>query len=300
MDWTDEEKKALVETWANSPPEQSTEADVLEVATKAAELLAARGGTMTAEELHDAEQRSEHGCDPRLFEHISAQGARVAVLEKERDEARRSADELQRQRDNYRESLEVMSAGRDAALAELETLRRNLADAQKGAREAALKEADTKILSTALPPAYFEEDYTDRKEREAMHQGFAAGVNHALDTLRAMAKESGPQRYPCSPTCTHDDAATPGHPERVENLSKALASSLGYEPERVTERSEAVSIAAGRPELSATEAACYEQGAEAMRAACWEAVQREIMVYGFNGSHPAYKSIKAAIEGVTP
>lgn len=48
------------------------------------------------------------------------------------------------------------------------------------------------------------------------------------------------------------------------------------------------------PSLSVTEAAAYEQGAEAMRAACWEAVQR---VCEEQGLAPFAERFKTAIEG---
>lgn len=35
-----------------------------------------------------------------------------------------------------------------------------------------------------------------------------------------------PDRFPCSPTCTHDDAATPGHPERVRQRSEAFTEAM--------------------------------------------------------------------------
>lgn len=84
-------------------------------------------------------------------------------------------------------------------------------------------------------------------------------------------------RYPCSPTCTHDDAATPGHPERVK------------------ERSEAVSriVQSGEEQ----EAEGYEQGVEDMRKACLEALQSACHTHGVMWF---YQHAKQALEGAAP
>jgi hypothetical protein len=147
-------------------------------------------------------------------------------------------------------------------------------------------------------------------------------------------------RYPCSDTCMHDDAANPGHPERVRLFGGAVAKVAGLEgtvtdelrpitlksgarvtqedepdmdavrrmfeaerakvAERVKERSEAVNQVVADPSFSATEASAYEQGAEAMRAACWEAVQACLAEEGFTDGGYLRERLKAKIEGATP
>lgn len=95
-------------------------------------------------------------------------------------------------------------------------------------------------------------------------------------------------RYPCSTTCTHDDAATPGHAERVKERSEAF-NGVRAGPLTLNER-----------EQSLFEAAWdggQEQGAEAMRAACLVAVRDTLQ--GF-GDERLYPMLKAAIEGATP
>jgi hypothetical protein len=101
-------------------------------------------------------------------------------------------------------------------------------------------------------------------------------------------------RYPCSATCTHDDARTPGHPERVRQQSEAVIT--------------ATHANAGHPDalpegpLEVVEPAFisgHEQGAEAMRAACWEAVQALLQSYGMQWSNWS-NVLKAAIEGAAP
>ena len=108
-------------------------------------------------------------------------------------------------------------------------------------------------------------------------------------------------KWPCSPTCTHEDAATPGHPERVKQRSNAF-----------TEESAAVQMVrlaaeAGLPvrfvpreaddDDSASESDAYERGAEAMREACCEAVQRVAETLALGPTER--EMLKAAIEGAT-
>lgn len=97
------------------------------------------------------------------------------------------------------------------------------------------------------------------------------------------------KRYPCSPTCTHDDAAKPGHPERVKEKSEAFSEAVEA----------AENLAAGERGLQRA----YDNGAEAMRAACWEAIQPLLQRLGFvvAGAPTAMgNEFKAAIEGAAP
>jgi hypothetical protein len=63
---------------------------------------------------------------------------------------------------------------------------------------------------------------------------FRAGWRAALMVLREALGDAAPNHpelpesshYPCSPTCTHDDAATPGHAKRVEERSEALQTAV--------------------------------------------------------------------------
>lgn len=48
MKWTNEEKTVLLDTWANTPPEWTTEQDVLAIASRAVELAAVRDGGRVA------------------------------------------------------------------------------------------------------------------------------------------------------------------------------------------------------------------------------------------------------------
>jgi hypothetical protein len=99
------------------------------------------------------------------------------------------------------------------------------------------------------------------------------------------------RRYPCSERCAHLDAASPDHAERVAERSQAFnevsGPNVGHPdalPEGPLEVVDPAFIAG------------HEQGAEAMRAACWEAVQAEMQRMGvFDVGVRA--RLKAAIEG---
>jgi hypothetical protein len=86
------------------------------------------------------------------------------------------------------------------------------------------------------------------------------------------------KRFPCSPACTHDDARTPGHPERVKERSEAFEQLV----------------------CDHEDSTVYHKGAEAMRAACWEAVAARLEVEGYDRGGALLLGLKAAIEGATP
>lgn len=97
---------------------------------------------------------------------------------------------------------------------------------------------------------------------------------------------NGSGHYPCSDTCTHGDAATPGHPERVKERSEAFEQ-LVWSKERSADWR--FGFEDGK-----------ERGAEAMRAACWEAVASLLTVEGLCDSDALYNQLKRAIESATP
>jgi hypothetical protein len=132
-------------------------------------------------------------------------------------------------------------------------------------------------------------------------------------------------RHPCSATCTHEDARTPGHPERIAALSKRLATIDVLHPNgRCTCGGEGLcqwcTETAGREETGAAiesgavassfpaTTPCppfqegYDEGAEAMRAACLEAVQGCLQYHGFGPKTAprVWNDMKAAIEGAVP
>jgi hypothetical protein len=180
-----------------------------------------------AEEIHEA------------LRHMSAQGARVAVLEAERNAT----------------LVALLGHDDESPIARAESVIERLSAAEEGNRDLVRRAQQAESL-LAL-------ERTRHKETSEMH---------SQEQLHGDIKPW--TRYPCSSTCTHDDARTPGHPERVK------------------ERSEAVEV------LRAADS--YAEGAEAMRAACWEAVQALLRQQGFTPDDPLWVATKGVIEGAAP
>jgi hypothetical protein len=327
---------------------------VRSVMTFAVELAAARGGTMTAEDI--AECRRLFGLPPAakgwgdetvrdLLNHIAAQGTRVAVLEAERNTWRKAAEEGGRDREAVMRTQAERIAALDQHVSDLEKSLEN-ARTERDEMRALLGPSGQVAEDVAALEAVFWDDSENQPWMPAFRR-LAAGAQRAdrlarvvayiqecdggphllteanalasdrvddvraerdeatspLDAIRKRSLEAAnlerlisehglsaamrwvvdgstaPPRHPCSETCTHDDAATPGHPERVKERSEAFIRSVGtYHP-------------AGP--------SAYEQGAEAMRAACWEMVLGVLGRHGL-GASGLSSDIKAAIEGATP
>jgi hypothetical protein len=113
---------------------------------------------------------------------------------------------------------------------------------------------------------------------------------HYSDSERLCGWERSVHRYPCSPTCTHEDAATPGHPERVKERSEEVTATLA------DARPETLESAAAIEEGAESDA--YDRGAEAMRVACWEAIQPKLDALGVDATTREF--FKRAIEGAAP
>jgi Zn-dependent M32 family carboxypeptidase len=99
MNWTPEDFRKARETFATVGGGVSV-ASVMDVTV---ELLAARGGTLTAEYLSEivalADGLSTGGVMHDLLAHAATQGAALAELSKERDEARTLARRLAQERE---------------------------------------------------------------------------------------------------------------------------------------------------------------------------------------------------------
>jgi hypothetical protein len=91
--------------------------------------------------------------------------------------------------------------------------------------------------------------------------------------------------HPCSPTCTHDDARNPGHKERVRQRSEAFVDAADID-QSITR--------------DALMGDGFEKGAEAMRAACWEAVQSQLRILGDGPGCGVWELLRSAIESATP
>jgi hypothetical protein len=296
MEWSEEEYEQLMEAQGREASAAERRASLEAVASKAVELVAARGGTMTAEDLTEALQECGKGCrfipdldGQQAFseyinsvgQHVAAQGARVAVLEVEKA--------------NLEEGSRLLNERRLAA----EEGNRDLV------RRAQQAESRVEVLETSLRGSEARGKMilgakNDWAERARAAEARCATLSAAGQVLGEHVDKScsadlhGPPemfsgarlgRYPCSPTCTHDDAKIPGHPERVKGRSEAVC--------RI--------VPPNAPWVSSTmdPGAAYERGAEAMRAACWEAVQAVLERHGWKESGLSV-DIKAAIERAAP
>jgi hypothetical protein len=192
-----------------------------------------------------------------------------------------------------------LAAIREKTTAQLEATRRAIAAEKIKPRPSQAHIAEFQMAEVALEPlAKMLEGDASQEAKHACCVTFTAG-------LVGQPQQTTIAEYPCCPTCTHDDAATPGHPERVKERSVEVAALIGFAP-AVPENENAEACDHGVP----GERECEEcdaddpwlQGGEAMRAACWEAVDEVLTINGLAGPGraPLWDAIKAAIEGAAP
>lgn len=237
MEWSEEETQELQEL--QDAANDATACDkVLAVAARAVELVAARGGEMTADQVHDAlDDLGDSPAQRALGQHIAAQGARIAELE-----ARCAA----------------LSVAGEEPIEHVNMACGNC----EGVQPESCATGNHPMLLSDL-----EED------DQPLQEG-------SLEVV-----------YPRSGTCTHDDAKTPGHSERVKERREAVVATLADARPETEDSAAAIEEGA--------EVNAYDRGAEAMRAACWEAVQEVLQRHGWSESGLAIDA-KSAIEGATP
>lgn len=254
--WTDDEYVQLREALGRMGTPEERRASIEAIASRAVELAAARGGTM-ADEVDAHLQAIYAGEDApvgRMGEIIAAfaaLGARNATLEAE---VTTLSERLVQANQRAQENWDKQEAERERLQGERDAVLRRAEHAEERIRQLAIAGQE---LSAAVDK----------------HVGAPSDVAPG-----STFTEKSARRYPCSPTCTHDDAATPGHSERVKVRSEAFKAD---------------------PSLSVTEAATYEQGAEAMRAQIRADVAAECDRHGLAWT-PAFKAIIAAIMGAKP
>lgn len=112
------------------------------------------------------------------------------------------------------------------------------------------------------------------------------------DIVAAMDRTAIGLRYPCSPTCTHEDAANPGHPERVKERSEAFNGDADVCEHRVDRRDVCGDCEYGRGK---------EAGAEAMRAAMLIEAKAACDQHGVGWLYQHLKRrFESAVEGTVP
>lgn len=229
------------------------------IMTRAVELKAASGGTMTAEG-HSWRCAKVALTLPEVADefaqHHAAQGARVAVLEASQADLGSRLDALAQEKGRWEEERAVLRP----LISQL----------------AAMSVEMAKVVGSGQ----------DARMPSSAHPHFGC--------------------YPCSTSCTHDDAATPGHAERVRERSEAftIPSTLGDPCACLPGASCHLHSADGEPseaqwKESAALQDAHDRGAEAMREACWEAVQDWAANSRYLNEHQL-ACLKAAIEGAAP
>lgn len=191
MNWTPDELVALCAVMDDGP---------IAIATRAVGLVAARGGTMTAEELDAARYAVSSGDSleadftdhwgAKVFEHIATQGVTVATLQAEVERLSPLEHEVKR--------LRVESADAEASakrhLQEAEAIRKDLAD-EKSLHEATHQElerfeqeAESLRARATESERKLELEHALRMTRQADADSAHAGKYAAMrecDTLRA-------------------------------------------------------------------------------------------------------------------
>lgn len=326
-----------------------------------AELLAARGGTMTAEELvttlkalHQYELPGwVAGYAENLSAHTTAQGAEVARLrtlcEAEASETKRLVRDLLAERAEVatlRENVaslegELARKGFDPespAQAEINALRAELERLKPSGQVAELAKniEQTFHTFTTYSDAARQEDLEDLSRLAALAQQgqeatditgaaitAAAELRHAFrpetrdwnlvsKAICILEEATTPGKPTAQPvdnapwrcaagTCAHDDAKEPGHAERVAARSQAFNEAAAMHPNgRCTCAGEGFCHWCGE-QARAQDA--YDRGAEAMRAACWVAVQPLLQRLGLSVGGvltPMGHEFKTAIDGAAP
>jgi hypothetical protein len=195
-----------------------------------------------------------------------------------------------------------------------------LVRARNEGREEAARDADA-AADRAERAAEAERAKT-RPRQTTIQEALLVQVSMSSLAERIRAKKEPESNYPCSSTCTHDDAATPGHAERVKERSEAVLAAVTKCPKCGGEVEEGYGHASGAvqpaPYLyclkscgwrhttkgeivwnpTREQEAWFDSGAEAMRAACLAVVQDEKDEIGLTASQ--VQRLKAAIEGATP
>lgn len=150
-------------------------------------------------------------------------------------------------------------------------------------------------------------DGSSRRQDDVVGVCGSCGGSHPFrrfgDMWRCSNCGDGFTTFPCSTTCTHDDARTPGHPERVKEGSEAVskAAHIYRCACGATMSADDAFTTDGGTGFLCRSCRSRDEGTEAMRAACWEAVRTVLQAHGQMTAGTTRTgladAIKAAIEG---
>jgi hypothetical protein len=308
MEWSDEEYEELALAQGREATPAERRASLEAVASRAVELAAARSGLTVAHDAAMVRARlnriigAPHAADRPIYEaldRLAASGARSAALEAELLTVRG-------ERAEWMERTKTLEVWRDNAMSSALGANKRAKELRARAEHAEARVRELAIAGQALSEhvdrttggcdcaatgiacihcARRAAPYPERHPHAFVrppHGGAGCWSEVASGGRCAWPEDAhvvgtSASCFPCSPTCTHDDAAMPGHPERVK------------------ERSEAFMEQTTREARTYDDGKChgFVDGAEAMRAACWEAIQP----LTHSMSEHERQQFKAAIEG---
>jgi hypothetical protein len=311
IEWTDKEFKRGREAWQNESPTPPHDGVVRAIMSRAVELYLARASGQVKEDVELVRRcmgifvSREMDAEGAALSRLSALANEVGTL---RAEVERLKDDLENAREDVVTNQRVIAEEvekRMAAESRLAAIREILLKVRKSPRnETPADTAEEAARDRGFGDGWVTRGATMRAELDALEAapnspGIPEGSpNDSMPsngsvvglTAHDFAAMSDVPLYPCSATCTHDDAATPGHPERVKEGSEAMWRIVAPDaPGDVPDRAD--------DDNTAAESDAYDRGAEAMRAACWEAVHRVCDLEGL-GEHMT-EHFKSVIVGAT-
>jgi len=291
MEWKDAELADVMRCGSNAAPTgiyipALPSSTLKAMMTRAVELAAARGGTMKAvRQIEDALEAlpPEPGgrraqaawslwdlrCCLTTLEGLNkAAGAKIAKLTQE-------VEDLESGRDNLHRVIKGLEAERD----EIRAMHSQMCEVSM-AHQRRAEQAEERVRQLALA---------------GQHLSAAVDKHVGEPNPPGIPESSPPARYPCSPTCTHEDAALPGH-GGVITSAESLANGYVLANDTATLFGARREAPVHSNDIARREG--FNEGAEAMRAACWEAVQTWAQGRGL--TREEMQSLKAVIEGAAP
>lgn len=274
MEWSDKEEEALMLC-------QQRGGGWPQIAALAAELAAARGGTMTAEELAWLAPAQDEPLKT-IYQKVLALGARNAVLEADVAKARQSEEVWRKRLEAAAVALGAHGAGQVGRLDIVARVRILLDNtAQSRQREESIRRRSLEagnlerlIAEHGLPTVMrWVVEGKEPEQSTATHGDYGGELREEHEEI---------QHYPSSPPCTH--------PERAKDRGEAFNGDADVCEHRVDRRDTCGDCEYERGE---------KNGAEAMRAACLKDVREALANVGA-WDRETERIVASAIEGATP